>query len=111
MADISKVNVAGVLYDIKDAFAREAVEKFGSAKYPLSLPFYVEKNGTRYKCDIADDDEGIDWVLIKVDSAENPMTLPLFMVKGDVTYIFDIADDALGIDWSIERKKEENNEG
>ena len=29
----------------------------------LKLPAVVEKDGVRYKCDIADDDKGVDLVL------------------------------------------------
>ena len=31
----------------------------------LKLPLVVEKDGVRYKCDIVDDDQGIDLVLEK----------------------------------------------
>ena len=31
----------------------------------LKLPAVVEKDGVRYKCDIVDDDQGIDLVLEK----------------------------------------------
>ena len=31
----------------------------------LKLPTVVEKDGVRYKCDIVDDDQGIDLVLEK----------------------------------------------
>ena len=31
----------------------------------LKMPVIVEKDGVRYKCDIADDDQGIDLVLEK----------------------------------------------
>ena len=31
----------------------------------LKLPAIVEKDGVRYKCDIVDDDQGIDLVLEK----------------------------------------------
>ena len=31
----------------------------------LKLPVVVEKDGARYKCDIVDDDQGIDLVLEK----------------------------------------------
>ena len=35
----------------------------------LKLPAVVEKDGVRYKCDIVDDDQGIDLVLEKEENS------------------------------------------
>lgn len=61
MADISKLTVKGKVCNLKDAFAR----KLGGTDNPIRLPFYVEKDGVRYSCDIADDAEGIDWQITR----------------------------------------------
>ena len=61
MADISKLTVKGKDCAIKDALVR----KLGGTDNPIHLPFCVEKGGVRYSCDIADDAEGIDWVITR----------------------------------------------
>ena len=61
MSDISKLTVKGKVCSVKDALAR----KLGGTDNPIRLPFCVEKDGVRYSCDIADDAEGIDWVITK----------------------------------------------
>ena len=35
----------------------------------LKMPVVVEKDGVRYKCDIVDDDQGIDLVLEKEENS------------------------------------------
>ena len=37
----------------------------------LKLPAVVEKDGVRYKCDIVDDDQGIDLVLEREEGTGN----------------------------------------
>ena len=37
----------------------------------LKLPAVVEKDGVRYKCDIADDDKGVDLVLEREEGTGN----------------------------------------
>ena len=46
-------------------FGDRLARKLGGTDNPIRLPFCVEKNGVRYSCDIADDAEGVDWVITK----------------------------------------------
>ena len=97
MSDISHVTVDGSVYDLKDAVARA----LGGPGNPLRLPLLVERNGVKYSCDIADDADGIDWVLSRSDAPRPAAKLPLFLTDGERLYRADISDDADGIDWNI----------
>lgn len=65
MSEICKFKVGRTLLDLKDAQARESIEKLGSIDKPLCCPFYIKKDSVVYKCDICDDEDGIDWNLTK----------------------------------------------
>ena len=97
MSDISHITVDGTVYDLKDAVART----LGGPGNPLRLPLLVEKAGVRYCCDIADDEDGIDWVIARSDSPRPAAKLPLFLTDGERLYRADIIDDAEGIDWKL----------
>ena len=97
MSDISRINVDGTVYDLKDATART----LGGPGNPLRLPLLVERNGVRYSCDIADDADGVDWVLARSDAPRPAAKLPLFLTDGERLYRADIIDDAEGIDWQL----------
>lgn len=97
MSDISHITVDGAVYDLKDAVART----LGGPGNPLRLPLLVERNGVKYSCDIADDADGIDWVIARSDSPRRAAKLPLFLTDGERLYRADIIDDAQGIDWQL----------
>ena len=97
MSEISHFSIDGEDYDLKDAVARS----LGGPGNPLRLPLLVEKNGVKYSCDIADDADGIDWVLSRSDAPRPAAKLPLFLTDGERLYRADISDDADGIDWNI----------
>jgi len=97
MADLSKITVNGTTYALKDAVART----LGGPGNPLRLPLILEKNGVKYSCDIADDADGIDWVLTRTDALRPATALPVFLTDGERLYKADITDDGTSIGWNI----------
>lgn len=53
----------------------------------LKLPAVVEKDGVRYKCDIADDDQGIDLVIERQEVSSSRSQVPGSKLQGTVKSI------------------------